>query len=68
MANWVSVALPDSDDPLSSDHFPFAFKTRNPKDLVSFTFSLLNEKVELTTFTDGEKKLLLISFKKQTSK
>ena len=33
MANWVSVALPDSDDPLSSDHFPFAFKTRNPKTL-----------------------------------
>ena len=68
MENWVSVAVPGSGDLLSSGHFSFLFKTRNPKDLANFAFLLLIEKVELITFINGEKKLRLLSFKKQTLK
>ena len=55
VSNWVNVSLTDSDYPLNSDHFAFNFKTKKPKDIVNFSFLLLNKKTELIKFIDGKK-------------
>ena len=60
VCNWVNITLTDLDNPLDSDHFAFGFETRSPKNIVNFSFWLLNEKVELVTFIDGEKKSSLL--------
>ena len=57
--NWVNAVLTDSDEPFNFDHFAFRFETKNPNDLINFTFSSINEKEELIEFT-GTKKITAI--------
>ena len=54
--NWVNAVLTDSDEPFNFDHFAFRFETKNPNDLINFTFSSINEKEELIEFTGTKKK------------
>ena len=43
---WINTILTDSTYPWNADYFAFDFETKNPKDLLYFSFSLLNEKRE----------------------
>ena len=68
ISNWGNATLTNSDEPLNSDHFVFGFETKNPNNLLSFTFSLLNEKGGLIEFPGTEKKTLLLSLQIQILK
>ena len=57
------MLLSDSDNLLNSDHFEFKFKTKNPKDIINCSFLVLNGKMELIEFIDGEKKSPLLNFR-----
>ena len=43
---WINTILTDSTYPSNADYFAFDFETKNPNDLLYFSFSLLNEKRE----------------------
>ena len=45
-SKWINTILTDSTYPSNADYFAFDFETKNPNDLLYFSFSLLNEKRE----------------------
>ena len=58
----MNVTLIDSDNPLNLDHFAIEFKTRNSNQ-INFSILVLNRKVKLVEFMEGQKKSPLLSFR-----
>ena len=50
-SNWINAVFIDSEYPSITDHFSFAFVTKNLSDLLDFTFQLIDSKGELITFS-----------------
>ena len=48
-----------------SDHFAFGFITDSVRDILNFSFSLLNDKAELISFPSSEQKVTVLNFKMQ---
>ena len=48
--------------PLIAKHFSFAFKTKDLHNILNFEYSLLDQKANLVTFTDTEKKIPALNF------
>ena len=57
-SHWKKVVLTDSEYPLIVKHFSFAFETKDLHNILNFEYSFLDQKANLKTFTDTEKKLL----------
>ena len=59
---WTNVALTGAEYPLIAKHFSFAFKTKDLHNILNFEYSLLDQKANLVTFTDTEKKIPAFNF------
>ena len=55
-SKWINTTLTGSDYPLNADHFAVCFDTTASNDLLHFSFSFINKKVEIVTFKTGEEK------------
>ena len=63
---WVNTVF--DKDIKKSDHFAFGFITDSVRDILKFSFSLLNDKVEIISFTSSEQKMPVLNFKIQVIK
>ena len=61
-SHWTKVVLTDSEYPLIAKHFSFAFETTDLHNILNFEYSLLDQKGNLVTFTDTEKKIPALNF------
>ena len=59
---WTNVVLTGAEYPLIAKHFSFAFKTKDLHNILNFEYSLLDQKANLVTFTDTEKKIPAFNF------
>ena len=59
---WTNVVLTGAEYPLIAKHFSFAFKTKDLHNILNFEYSLLDQKANLVTFTDTEKKIPALNF------
>ena len=57
---WTNVVLTGAEYPLIA--FSFAFKTKDLHNILNFEYSLLDQKANLVTFTDTEKKIPALNF------
>ena len=56
------AVLTDSEYPFIAKHFSFAFETTDLDNILNFEYSLLNQRGNLVTFADTEKKIPALNF------
>ena len=65
----AQVVFSDSEDlTRQTNHFAFAFTTKNLSDLLNFSITLVDGKKNIIKFPDGDDKLTLINFQIQILK
>ena len=61
-SHWTNVILTDSAFPIAAKHFAFAFETADLHNLLNFEYSLINDKMKLLEFNQGEDKIPALNF------
>ena len=61
-SHWTNVILTDSAFPVAAKHFAFAFETADLHNLLNFEYSLINDKMKLLEFNQGEDKIPALNF------